>query len=193
MELYVIRHGESEANAKGMHAGWSDVGLSERGCVQALKTRKELAGMHFERVYVSDLMRTRQTASLALPGYDFILDARIREFSSGTLAGQLIKDCRQKLGAPYEYSLVYNDYTPYGGENEHMVTLRIESFFKELERQEHTWPHPCKIAAVTHEGAVRHMIYYVLQSRFLKEHVMINNCSVIKFLYSSGVWQLMLG
>ena len=31
MELYVIRHGESEANAGGYFAGWAQVSLTEKG------------------------------------------------------------------------------------------------------------------------------------------------------------------
>ena len=35
MRLYVVRHGESEANEKGLWAGWHDVSLTEKGMKEA--------------------------------------------------------------------------------------------------------------------------------------------------------------
>ena len=43
MVLVLLRHGESEWNAKDLFAGWDDVALSERGEAQAITAGEELA------------------------------------------------------------------------------------------------------------------------------------------------------
>ena len=42
MRLYVVRHGESEANKKGLWAGWHDVSLTEKGMKDAEGVTEEL-------------------------------------------------------------------------------------------------------------------------------------------------------
>ena len=37
MKIYVIRHGESVNNLKGLWTGWSDVELTEKGVLDAKK------------------------------------------------------------------------------------------------------------------------------------------------------------
>ncbi len=50
MLLYLIRHGESEANADGTHSGWSPVNLTEAGRAQAASARSLLDGVSFDRI-----------------------------------------------------------------------------------------------------------------------------------------------
>ena len=42
LELYLIRHGESQANEKGLFLGHGDLDLTERGRAQAQKTAEYL-------------------------------------------------------------------------------------------------------------------------------------------------------
>ena len=72
MLLYMIRHGESEANAGGYHSGQSCVHLTERGRRQAAATREIIKGISFDRLYVSDVLRTQETAEIIIRhfGYD---------------------------------------------------------------------------------------------------------------------------
>jgi 2,3-bisphosphoglycerate-dependent phosphoglycerate mutase len=66
--LVLLRHGESEWNAKGLFTGWVDVGLSEAGAHEAIHGGKLLAesGMRPDTVHTSVLTRAIQTAHLAL-------------------------------------------------------------------------------------------------------------------------------
>lgn len=62
MLLFLLRHGQSEANRIGAEAG-SDSPLSELGWRQARAAGKWLKGMgHFDALYCSSLVRARQTA-----------------------------------------------------------------------------------------------------------------------------------
>jgi 2,3-bisphosphoglycerate-dependent phosphoglycerate mutase len=66
--LVLLRHGESEWNAKGLFTGWVDVGLSETGAQEAVNGGRLLAASEIrpDVVHTSVLARAIQTAHLAL-------------------------------------------------------------------------------------------------------------------------------
>lgn len=76
LELWLVRHGESEGNLRG---DGSDTPLSPRGQQQAARLRARLEDYPFDLVCSSDLIRCRETAALALPGREVQLDPRLRE------------------------------------------------------------------------------------------------------------------
>ena len=66
--LVLLRHGESEWNAKGLFTGWVDVGLSEVGAQEARNGGQLLSqsGIRLDTLHTSVLTRAIQTADLAL-------------------------------------------------------------------------------------------------------------------------------
>lgn len=60
-KLVLVRHGLSEYNKIGIWAGWEDPELAPEGVEQAQKTGKELADIHFDLAYSSDLKRAEHT------------------------------------------------------------------------------------------------------------------------------------
>jgi 2,3-bisphosphoglycerate-dependent phosphoglycerate mutase len=66
--LVLLRHGESEWNAKGLFTGWVDVALSEVGKQEAVRGGQLLSesGIRPGTVHTSVLTRAIQTANLAL-------------------------------------------------------------------------------------------------------------------------------
>jgi 2,3-bisphosphoglycerate-dependent phosphoglycerate mutase len=66
--LVLLRHGESEWNAKGLFTGWVDVGLSEAGKREAVRGGQLLSesGIRPDTLHTSVLTRAIQTANLAL-------------------------------------------------------------------------------------------------------------------------------
>jgi 2,3-bisphosphoglycerate-dependent phosphoglycerate mutase len=71
-QLVLLRHGESEWNAKNLFTGWVDVGLSEKGRAEASRGGDLLAerAMLPRVVHTSVLRRAIQTAELCLPRID---------------------------------------------------------------------------------------------------------------------------
>lgn len=186
MRIYVIRHGQSEANLKMAHAGWAQVPLTEKGIAQAQAVRPRLEELHFDKVIVSDLRRARQTAENALPGYDYTYDWRIRETGVGQLEGKLVSECEEELGESYIVNRQKRDFTAYGGENVEMMQARIVSFMDDLTRE----PEDAQIAVVCHEGAIFCMLCHVLQCLPDRLAARSDNCSVSVFTYKSGSWTL---
>ncbi|KKS98316.1 MAG: phosphoglycerate mutase [Candidatus Gottesmanbacteria bacterium GW2011_GWA2_43_14] len=62
--LALVRHGESEWNAKGLWTGWTDIGLSEKGRDEARMAGRKLSGIGFHHGFTSDLSRAWQTLEL---------------------------------------------------------------------------------------------------------------------------------
>ena len=101
MKLYLIRHGQSEANFNKSHSGWGSIGLTEEGIYQAEKIGAILKSIPFDKVYSSDLLRARQTQKIALPDADAELCSLIREINVGSLAQRLVTDCVAEFGDEY--------------------------------------------------------------------------------------------
>jgi probable phosphoglycerate mutase len=62
--LYVVRHGQSEANRDHICAGQMDSPLSELGVRQAKEAKQALSNVHFDTVYSSDLQRASKTVAI---------------------------------------------------------------------------------------------------------------------------------
>jgi 2,3-bisphosphoglycerate-dependent phosphoglycerate mutase len=70
--LVLLRHGESEWNAKNLFTGWVDVGLTEKGKAEAIRAGELIRddGLRPDVVHTSLLRRAIRTAELALDAAD---------------------------------------------------------------------------------------------------------------------------
>ena len=64
MKLWLVRHGETEANVAGLYSGHAPTPLTERGMMQARTLGQLLQAVTFDRVLCSELERTHITADL---------------------------------------------------------------------------------------------------------------------------------
>ncbi len=62
--IYLVRHGESEANVQKRYSGITDVDLSEKGKLQAAAAGKRLLAEKISNVYSSPLKRAVDTAKI---------------------------------------------------------------------------------------------------------------------------------
>lgn len=62
--LYLVRHGETEANLERRFAGWSDDPLNETGRSQAAGLAARLAGEEVDHVFTSPVRRAVETAEI---------------------------------------------------------------------------------------------------------------------------------
>ncbi len=69
-KLIVLRHGENVWNARNVVVGRTDIPLNEKGFLQAEEAAEKLREIRIDRVFVSPLTRTRQTAEVILSGRD---------------------------------------------------------------------------------------------------------------------------
>lgn len=64
--VYIVRHGQTEANVAAVVSGWSDSPLTEEGIAQAEAAGAALAGTQFDTALTSDLKRASDTATIVL-------------------------------------------------------------------------------------------------------------------------------
>ncbi len=103
--LVLLRHGESEWNAKNLFTGWVDVPLSEKGRAEATHGGELLkeAGVLPELLFTSMLRRAIMTANLALDAADrhwipVERNWRLNERHYGALQGKNKKEIRDQYG-----------------------------------------------------------------------------------------------
>ncbi|MEV5413371.1 phosphoglyceromutase [Thermopolyspora sp. NPDC052614] len=103
--LVLLRHGESEWNAKGLFTGWVDVKLSAAGEQEAARGGRLLAeaGLRPDIVHTSVLTRAIQTANLALDAADLLWlpvrrHWRLNERHYGALQGKNKAQTREEFG-----------------------------------------------------------------------------------------------
>lgn len=92
LQVYLVRHGETEWNAARRIQGQSDSPLTAKGEHQAHLVGKRVSREGITHVITSDLGRTRRTAQIIADacGCDVIEDARLRELHMGVLEERLI-------------------------------------------------------------------------------------------------------
>lgn len=95
MEIWLVRHGETEWSAAGRHTGRTDIPLTPRGQELAARIATAVKGREFSLVLSSPLQRAIETARLA--GFDGIagVDPNLREWDYGIWEGRTTAEIRK--------------------------------------------------------------------------------------------------
>ena len=108
--FYVVRHGETEWNAKKILQGQKDSPLTTKGRKQVKETAKLLSHIKFEAVFSSDLGRTYQSAKILTSKKDVEIKTTrlLRERNFGKFAGKKVDYFRSQLKKALEYQKKLN-------------------------------------------------------------------------------------
>ena len=103
--LILVRHGQSEWNAKNLFTGWKDPGLTEQGVSEAKNAGKLILeqNIEFDVMYTSMLSRAQKTGDIILgilnhKEIPIIKNEALNERHYGSLAGLNKDDARKKWG-----------------------------------------------------------------------------------------------
>lgn len=133
--LVLVRHGTSEWNAKGLWTGWTDIGLDEKGFEEARKTAEELADIHFDYAYTSDLIRAQQTLDEVLKvikqSPPIVRDPALKEKNYGIYTGKNKWEIQKEVGED-EFKEIRRswDYVIPEGESLQMVYERTVAYYQ---------------------------------------------------------------
>jgi probable phosphoglycerate mutase len=160
LELWLVRHGETEWNAEGRWQGQTDVHLSELGREQARRLARRLEGEHFNAVISSDLMRAHETARIVaskLGGKpDVYLDRRWREIHVGALSGLTANDALTRgLG---RWSRPFEERYP-DGESRADMAIRVGHALTDLAQQRRSG----RVIVFTHGGTIKSAFGVLMQ------------------------------
>ena len=97
VELWLVRHGETEWSAEGRHTGLTDLPLTEQGRARAVLLGKYLAGTRFAAVLCSPLRRARETCEIAGFGAQAVLDDNLCEWDYGVYEGKTTQEIQAAI------------------------------------------------------------------------------------------------
>ncbi|HDI3056168.1 alpha-ribazole phosphatase [Clostridium botulinum] len=168
MNIYLIRHGETEHNKRKNFYGKLDVGLNEKGEKQSYKVGELLKDVKFNKIYISDRKRTRETAERILEKNKFYdkrkniiyKDERINEIDFGLFEGKSYEE----IGSLYpkeqeKWEKDWKNFSPPKGESAVVFYNRVENFMKHIQKEEDG-----NYLIVTHGGVIRMIYSYILQN-----------------------------
>jgi probable phosphoglycerate mutase len=127
MDVWLLRHAETEWSRDGRHTGRTDVPLTDAGREAARALRARVADHPFALVLCSPLSRARETAELA--GLKPELRADLVEFDYGDYEGITTDEIRERRPGWY----LWRDGAP-GGETADDVGRRVDRVIEEVLR-----------------------------------------------------------
>ena len=135
MYLYLVRHGQSVGNERGVFYGLSDHPLTELGREQARQAAEKLREVSFTRCVASDLSRAWDTALICAEGRGVEVepDPRLREQDMGEMEDMPFKEGFARWGDDFHRML--RDWVhmpPPGGEDVAHMKERVGAAVDEL-------------------------------------------------------------
>jgi broad specificity phosphatase PhoE len=126
MELWLVRHAETEWSKVHRHTGRTDIPLTDEGRAHARRLPGLLAGHEFTLALCSPLERARETAEIAGFGDRIELRDALLEFDYGDYEGISTVDIRRENPGWY----LWRDGVP-GGESPDDVGARVDTVIEE--------------------------------------------------------------
>lgn len=121
MNVFLVRHGETEWSLSGQHTGTTDLPLTDNGRRLAERLRPVLAKTTFALVLTSPMWRARETCQLAGLGDGATVCPDLVEWNYGEYEGVTPKQIREAL----PNWMIFRDGCP-GGETPGQVAARTD-------------------------------------------------------------------
>jgi len=194
LEIYFVRHGETEWNLKGMLQGKKNSPLTEKGRSQAAKLGEALKDVVFDGLYSSPMGRASLTAEIIRGERDQALYTipALKEMSFGDMEG-LTKKKFERLH-PEQYKNLWEDalsYDPsaFDGETFEEVDARVMEGLDHLVKSH---PQGGKILVVSHGMTLKNIFMHVWGHGLDKywEDPVPQNTSLTIVSYSKGEYKM---
>lgn len=178
----LIRHGLTDWNVAGRFQGQSDPPLNEEGRAQAraLAERTRLHG-DVDLVVASPLVRARETAEIAFPHAERVLENRLMELHFGMFEGHTAAENAEKPEWSEWAEDPYRRVAP-GGESYEQLRGRAVAWLDALPSDAH------HVVAVTHSGTIQMLLADVLgiERPRWRKRIYIRHASVSRVLFEDG-------
>lgn len=147
MELWLIRHGETEWSLSGAHTSRTDIPLTSRGREQARSLRPLLSNTTFDAVLMSPMLRARETCELTGFGDQAVVNDALKEWDYGVYEGRTTRDIQEEIPG---WSVWSNEVTE--GETVENVGMRADNLIREALGAA---PRPGRLAFFAHAHILR--------------------------------------
>lgn len=186
MEIYIMRHGETEWNKLRRLQGQTDIDLNENGIKLAGTAAENMKNIKLDIIYSSTLVRAEKTARIIAEGQReaygedvrIITDERLVECGFGIAEGNTPEDSERK-GQDVEsfFSDTEHYKTLPGAESPEEMSKRAESFLREVIE-------PYADASLNTEHAVYNRVLIVSHGAFL--HAL--RCAILDLPIRKHLW-----
>lgn len=195
LNLYLIRHGQSEVNARPDEIGQSPlVNLTELGKNQALKLKKRLAEdkIYFDQVYSSPYVRALDTAKIVCGDYfpNITTAAELREYSAGDWTG---KSRSQTVTNEVKLNMANlgNGFLPPNGESLHMVQRRASDWLEQHIINNVNLNTPINIGIFSHGMTIKCLLHYIMGfDQIFTWRISLDNTAITKLSFNKDGWRL---
>ena len=173
MKLYVVRHGETYANAEKIYNGIVDDNLNENGINQAKRLIYDVKKLDIDLIICSPMKRTVQTCEIInANNIDVVYDERIIERNPGILSGKKLTEYDRE-----EFWNYYSKDNVPGLETVKDIFERISNFLEDIKIKYKNK----NILLVTHSGVSRAIYFYF--NEMPKDGLLLNvsgqnNCEI---------------
>ncbi|KYH35369.1 phosphoserine phosphatase 1 [Clostridium tepidiprofundi DSM 19306] len=186
LNIYLLRHGQTNENKEKLYYGDMDIDMNECGKKQIYMAAKHLKNIKFDKVFISERKRTRQTADIIFKckRNDYIIDPRLNESSFGIFEGLTYEEIINKYPEEYKkWSEDWVNYCPLNGESCSDMCNRVNSFMDDLKNIDAE-----NILIITHSGVMRAIYCYLLDKNinmFWKFGCKNGDIALLKYEYGN--------
>lgn len=156
MKLWLVRHGQTEANVAGLYSGFSETALTGQGIIQAREVGQLLQAVPFDRVLCSALSRAQHTAHLILEGRSQAIETNplLNEMHFGDWEMRHHRELQREDSATYAaWCQDWQHTVPTNGEGFQRFSQRLLSLSAELRAMPQQ-----NILVVSHQGVLSLLI-----------------------------------
>ncbi|RYA40859.1 2,3-diphosphoglycerate-dependent phosphoglycerate mutase GpmB [Enterobacter cloacae complex sp. 2DZ2F2B] len=178
LQVYLVRHGETQWNAERRIQGQSDSPLTDKGVQQAWQVAERARTLGITHVISSDLGRTQQTARIIADacGCDVTLEPRLRELDMGVLEKRPI-DTLTEIEEGWRRTLVNGTEDGRIPEGESMQELCLKL------------PAGSRPLLVSHGIALGCLVSTILGlPAYAERRLRLRNCSISRIDYQESAW-----
>jgi alpha-ribazole phosphatase len=160
-KIYLVRHGQTNANVEKKYCGQTDVNLNHKGLKDAASIAKVLKDTSIDAIVSSDLKRTLKTAELINEYHHLKIELipEFREINFGKFENLTFKEIGEKF--PKEKEKMIKEKVNYNfleGESLNQLHARVVGSFNQLLKEK---PNE-NLLIVSHGGVIRMILTEIL-------------------------------
>ena len=185
-QLHLIRHAQTEANREGLFLGQTDVPISEQGRQEVYTYLEKFDYPAVQKVYVSPLLRCRQTAEILYPDHLTKIIYDLQECDFGDMEGKTMEQLKESeslksfLNDGFDYHIQNGES---GQEFLARVVRGLEEIFQDMMEKKVT-----RAACITHGGVITMLMCALAVPQKEASFWMPQNATGYTILFTPSMW-----